>query len=192
MKDFSVYEVQGSSPSVSQRASLTVLSHWRDKERGRVWELIWTPFPGPDVRCPLWTVYVQDRLPLRTVRTSLFMIGHFMHRNMTYLLPTAGKQTGTAHEMRYYSAFNAHYYKADTNWGQGQSKYQYFNNRHDLVGYHLQLQDFIPYGIFINICAVIIVAMVILFGDFVPNGIIFITTCLLLYRFSRHILRIIY
>jgi hypothetical protein len=42
-----------------------------------------------------------------------------------------------------------------------------------LVGEHLLLMDFRPYGIiFMNVCVVITVAMVMLLRDFVPSGII--------------------
>jgi uncharacterized YccA/Bax inhibitor family protein len=48
-----------------------------------------------------------------------------------------------------------------------------------LVGDHLLLRDFGPYGlIFINVCVVITVAMVMLLRNFGPYGIIFMTVCL--------------
>jgi hypothetical protein len=56
-----------------------------------------------------------------------------------------------------------------------------------LVGDHVLLRDFGPYGIiFMNVFVVITVAMVMMFGDFGPHGIIFMTMCVYYFRFSRH------
>jgi len=50
-----------------------------------------------------------------------------------------------------------------------------------LVGDHLLLRDFGPYGIiFMMACVGLTVAMAMLFGDFGPHGIIFMTVSLLL------------
>jgi hypothetical protein len=54
-----------------------------------------------------------------------------------------------------------------------------------MVGDHLLLRDFGPYGIFMNVC-VITVAMVILLRDFGPYGIIFMIICVYYFRFSHH------
>jgi hypothetical protein len=53
-----------------------------------------------------------------------------------------------------------------------------------VVGDHLLLSDFGPFGIiFMNMRVVITVAVVILLQDFGPYGVIFMTVCLLLYIF---------
>jgi hypothetical protein len=56
-----------------------------------------------------------------------------------------------------------------------------------LVGDHLLLRDFGPYGINIyDVCAVITVAMVMLVRDFGPDGIILMTVCVYYFKFSYH------
>jgi hypothetical protein len=55
------------------------------------------------------------------------------------------------------------------------------------VGDHLLFWDFGPYGIiYMNVCVVLIVAIMMLLLDFGPYGIILMTMCVYYFRFSRH------
>jgi hypothetical protein len=56
-----------------------------------------------------------------------------------------------------------------------------------LVGDHLPLRDFGPYGIiFINVCVVMTVATVMLLKDFWPYWIKFMAVCVYCFRFFGH------